>query len=266
VGEYEDHIKALAESGLSSEELSSRTQQLKQDFINQATALGYSRPEVQKYAVAFDDVTTAIARVPRNITVTANANPAIQALNEFEAKARSSATNASNAIRSGNGGGYKPRLDPVKIQFKMPSYSEFMRMQQYIRTVTGDPRFRIAIPGGQGGQVFAGGGYTGRGGKYQYAGDVHKGEYVVPQEGVDQRTGLPKPDYIGNLSRSASNAPSYAHGGYVSGRGMSDMVSLSPATIQQIANRVKPVLVVDGKMVNTVVQRGFENNYQFGNG
>lgn len=36
------------------------------------------------------------------------------------------------------------------------------------------------------------GGYTGQGSKYEVAGVVHKGEYVLPQEMVDQNTGTPK--------------------------------------------------------------------------
>lgn len=39
---------------------------------------------------------------------------------------------------------------------------------------------------------FASGGFTGRGGKYEPAGIVHKGEYVVPKQYVNQSTGLPK--------------------------------------------------------------------------
>jgi hypothetical protein len=39
---------------------------------------------------------------------------------------------------------------------------------------------------------FSSGGYTGRGGKYEPAGIVHKGEYVIPKEQVDQTTGTPK--------------------------------------------------------------------------
>ena len=38
---------------------------------------------------------------------------------------------------------------------------------------------------------FAEGGFTGRGGKYEPAGVVHKGEYVVPKQYVNQSTGLP---------------------------------------------------------------------------
>ena len=39
---------------------------------------------------------------------------------------------------------------------------------------------------------FADGGFTGRGGKYEEAGVVHKGEYVIPKEHVNQATGKPK--------------------------------------------------------------------------
>lgn len=42
------------------------------------------------------------------------------------------------------------------------------------------------------------GGFTGRGGEMEPAGVVHKGEYVVPQDMVDQSTGLPKPGALGS--------------------------------------------------------------------
>lgn len=44
---------------------------------------------------------------------------------------------------------------------------------------------------------FADGGFTGRGGKYDEAGVVHKGEYVIPKEMVNQATGMPKENAIG---------------------------------------------------------------------
>jgi len=42
------------------------------------------------------------------------------------------------------------------------------------------------------GWAYADGGYTGAGGKYEPAGIVHKGEYVLTQDEVDQSTGKPK--------------------------------------------------------------------------
>lgn len=51
-------------------------------------------------------------------------------------------------------------------------------------------RFSKGITTGDWG--FATGGYTGQGGANEIAGVVHKGEYVLPQEMVDQTTGTPK--------------------------------------------------------------------------
>jgi hypothetical protein len=47
------------------------------------------------------------------------------------------------------------------------------------------------------------GGFTGQGGKYEPAGIVHRGEYVIPKEGVDQKTKLPKPEYVKKLLSDA---------------------------------------------------------------
>jgi hypothetical protein len=65
--------------------------------------------------------------------------------------------------------------------------------QQNVETVT--------VPVSKGvDQVVAGGksegGYTGEGDKYEPAGVVHAGEYVIPKEGVDQKTKLPKREYV----------------------------------------------------------------------
>lgn len=45
---------------------------------------------------------------------------------------------------------------------------------------------------------FASGGFTGRGGIHEIAGIVHKGEYVLPQNMVNQSTGQPKPSVTNN--------------------------------------------------------------------
>lgn len=65
-----------------------------------------------------------------------------------------------------------------------------------------------ALPGDQSafrvGEVqfprFADGGFTGRGGKYEPAGIVHAGEYVLPKEQVNQSTGMPDWSKIGGGS------------------------------------------------------------------
>lgn len=78
-------------------------------------------------------------------------------------------------------------------------------------------------------QGFADGGHTGQGGKYEVAGTVHKGEYVIPQEGVNNPALRPFIDMIEaqrqNQSLSSmfnpfltAPAPSrgFAEGGYTS--------------------------------------------------
>lgn len=62
-------------------------------------------------------------------------------------------------------------------------------------------------PGGSGGGIGrANGGFTGRGGKYETADDivVHRGEYVLPQEMVDQDKGVPKGLFGGNITINVS--------------------------------------------------------------
>ena len=76
--------------------------------------------------------------------------------------------------------------------------------------------------------LYAEGGYTGAGGKYEPAGIVHRGEYVVPKKYVNQSTGTPDMAYLNRIARgtAAPRTASYAGGGMVSGGSM--MVSLSP--------------------------------------
>lgn len=52
--------------------------------------------------------------------------------------------------------------------------------------------------------AYADGGFTGRGGKYEPAGIVHKGEYVLPKEMVNQSTGQPKEGVGGNTTVNVS--------------------------------------------------------------
>lgn len=68
----------------------------------------------------------------------------------------------------------------------------------FINTINGAIDVINNIPGVDIGKLgtlsvpqFAEGGFTGRGGKYEPAGIVHKGEYVVPKQYVNQSTGLP---------------------------------------------------------------------------
>lgn len=439
VSQYQEHLVALASSGASQEELASEAQRLRREFLKQARALGYAESELQPYAAAFDDLTTIIREVPRDVTVDFNTNPAIQALNEFKAKidevnaamsglgsggvgniggggapfdfgslfpdetalrgkgegganallrgfnepfkqgiilrssrrgideladylenydlgsaiemglgdlgpiftkqgpkigtamrsnGRSSQTqfkigfengldlygavrdrgvkaapalaeggrNAGLYFRSGFSGnadisntmkaeGAKgaPQLRPAGVsaghwfrdgfnatanvgdivntkaavdtsQFRNTGYNAAEQFKAGFRS-TGNLNVALDMPSGLKAannnlgklRFFSDGGFTGRGGKYDPAGIVHKGEYVVPQHLVNQSTGLPYADAMGRLPRGSQASGSYAGGGFVGGGGANQPVNLAAGTIHALARVMKTQILLDGK-------------------
>lgn len=109
LGSYEDYVSALASAGASQEQIQAVVSQLNSDFSAQAAALGYSGGEIQVYGARFQDLATIIARMPRDITIGFDPNPALQALNEFRAKAaetgRQAGADAGAGVGSGLSGG-----------------------------------------------------------------------------------------------------------------------------------------------------------------
>lgn len=260
VSQYQSHIEALANSGLSEEQLRAQTEQLRNDFINQATQLGYNRDELGMYAAAFDDVRTAIDNVPRNVNVTANVDPAIQALNEFEAKARSAAESAAESIATGGGRGYGvPEITlPVKAEIQSMSYGSAASRGAGFKI----PNTPIFVEPG-----YANGGFTGRGGKYDPAGVVHRGEYVVPKHQVNQSTGLPYADALGRLSRGSEGRTGYAAGGYVSGGGFGGNVvvgSFGPMAQQQLMTSQQTFVSLSSRQLADSTSREYSNSSAIG--
>lgn len=258
--EYTAHIAKLAESGLSQDQLARETAKLKQQFIDQAVQLGFSRKEAERYAVAFDDVAKAIANVPRNITVTANVDPAVQALNEFKARAdaanrslgklKSSASSGVPSAGLGNLAAGAPqasiRLEALAQAVRLTALAADAIARRDIKSVA------IYVPQlaywrARAVNGFSEGGYTGAGGKYEVKGAVHGGEYVIPKRDVNQATGMPYADALGRLMGgvpSRSTAPATA-----GGSSSASVVTLSAGSIQALAQAVQPYLVLDGKMV-----------------
>lgn len=263
VSEYQDHIEALAASGVSSQELAVRTAQLKQEFINQATALGFANDEVLVYARAFDDVSAAIARIPANITVAANADPALQALNEFDARQRAVRAAAEAPITYTSDFSKIARGEAIRAQItraQMLINSTNMPWTAVKGQLDAIDRWNAQLASGN----YWTGGYTGRGGRYEPAGTVHRGEYVIPAPMVNQSTGLPKADALGRLIQGAPGGPSFAMGGYVPGRTGRDVVRLDGISIQQIAQAVRPMLMIDNQLISGTAARGNANAMRVG--
>ena len=93
------------------------------------------------------------------------------------------------------------------------------------------------------GVEFAEGGFTGRGGKHEEAGIVHKGEYVLPKEQVNQATGLPKAGAVGGGTSVTVNIS------------MSGIMTSSKADERAIATRFAKLIneAVKSKTGNTAI-------------
>ncbi|MDZ4397982.1 hypothetical protein [Hydrogenophaga sp.] len=106
---------------------------------------------------------------------------------------------------------------------------------------------------------FASGGYTGPGGKYQPAGIVHAGEYVLRQEVVKQRGMRSLLDRLNMEGINALGQKGYANGGLVGGGtsqtpivlnwpdGTSSQVSADSAVAEQIARTFRKAALSRGR-------------------
>lgn len=256
-----DYLASLAANGTSQKKLREVSNQLRQDFINQATAMGYSADEVDNFAKSFGDFTTIINKVPRNITVAANTNPALQALNEFVAQANASKGTVTIDTQI-NGDKVAATIKYLQSLFdgKKALYLQQIAAKNYagaIKTADFMANFASEIKGLGGVVAYASGGFTGRGGKYEPAGIVHRGEYVIPKSQVNQSTGLPYADAMGRMMpQSAPATSSYANGGLVSG---SMMVSLSPddrALLRNVGASGDIVVAVDSREIARANAKG----------
>jgi hypothetical protein len=271
VENYQDYITALAESGADQATLNAAVNKSRAEFIAQAQALGFSNAQLQPYIASFGDMRTAINNVPRNITVTANTNPALQALNEFVAAATRAGGSAGAGFASGMNAGLAKTGRGIALQ------NQIMEWQRLMGVYISAGNFDGARYLGQSIKLYSdklrlgnyySGGYTGAGGKYEPAGIVHKGEYVVPKQHVDQSTGLPKPSFMGATGSQmpASRGASYAGGGLVGGSG-GIMVSLSPQDrnlLRQVGASGDIVVAVDSTEIARASNKGNEKIRGFG--
>jgi TP901 family phage tail tape measure protein len=254
VQNYQDYIGVLAESGASQNELKAATEQARQEFILQARELGFAEQDILMYAEAFDDVRTAIDNIPRDITVDANVNPALQALNELGASLDKQINKANELSRALG--------QPVAKFQKTELTPERTGMASVI--AADDARFSSLLSRINGG--FSGGGFTGRGGKDEYAGPAHKGEFYIPKQHVNQSTGMPNPDFLAQLQNSTRNfAMSGPSGG--GGGGGNDgpiMVELSPYDRKLLESAGNVQLKVDGKVLASSTNRSNSNEARRG--
>lgn len=189
VQNYQDYIATLAAAGVPQSQLQATANRLRAEFITQATQLGYNSDQLGVYAAAFDDVTLAIQRVPRNITVAANTNPALQALNELEARARglASQTYAGPTITGGtfndDASAKAARLSVLRAEM-IKLNNEAERGVTPARMGAIQNRLQQISAAINSGSYRSGTAWTGSGNPWEIAGVVHNREAVLNETGT----------------------------------------------------------------------------------
>lgn len=253
-------INAYAASGASTEQLTAYAAQLKQEFIAQATQMGFNQNEVSTLSGAFDNLTRTIRAVPRVVDVDVSDN------------GTSDRTGAGISRMASNGGaGYSAPVTAnanTELAAKQIGYLTKDRyMNVYVQAVrTGAALGALGMMGGfryaHGGRVpgLAGGGgmLGGRRRTGNWDADdmlgitsaggvigVQSGEYVMPRTSVDKygpgmmeaiRAGQYRPEAKVNQAPAPSGP-----------------ITINPNQIHQLARAVSTVLNLDGRQVGAAV-------------
>jgi TP901 family phage tail tape measure protein len=195
VTSYQSYIQSLASSGASQATLRTAIGQAQTDFVNQATQLGYNSTELKTYTTAFTDMKTAVDNVDSKVTVSFNGDAALTAVKEWAAKMKTEGTNAGTTFGNSFTSGVKTAVHAGVTPFLKEAIQAQLTQAKTNAALFPTTQNKANVTFWQSQldayKGFAVGGYTGAGGKYDVAGLVHRGEYVIPKEGVNQSTGLP---------------------------------------------------------------------------
>ena len=251
-----DMINAYAASGASTEQLTAYAAQLKQEFIAQATQMGFNQGEVTTLSGSFDNLTRTIQAVPRVVDVDVSDN------------GTSDRTGAGIRSMASNGGaGYQAPVTAEADTYRAGKQLSALTEDRYVniraRVVSGALAGLAGflgrahggrVPGRAGGGGMLGGrrrtgnwdaddmlGITSAGGVI----GVQSGEYVMPRSSVDKygpgmmeaiRAGQYRPEV------KVNNSP-----------GLSGPITINPNQIHQLARAVSTVLNLDGRQVGAAV-------------
>lgn len=255
ITQNQQYLQSLAASGASQAELDRVAGELEQQFNAQASAMGFASDEIDAFTESFADMSTIITNFDRQVDIEFNGDAALTAIREFVAQANSALGSVGDTISEAE----TRKAALVAKRAILLGWINTMANPSVSGSLT--PAIVQATVAGWSAQVsnidkqlkngFASGGYTGRGGKYEPAGVVHRGEYVIPKSMVNQSTGMPYADALGRMMpASAPASGGYAGGGLVDGGSM--MVSLSPddrALLRSVGASGDIVVAVDSREI-----------------
>ena len=156
--------------------------------------------------------------------------------------------------RDVNGKPITPKTKPVNFADMTPAQKAMWAARNALHTIA-----TISIPnvndkgikiGTKTLYPYAAGGYTGDGGKYDPAGVVHRGEFVMTKEAT-RRIGVDNLYSMMNAAQSGRSAPrgaGYASGGSVNGSPAPMMVYLSPDD-RQLLRSIQPLVMIGDREI-----------------
>lgn len=165
-----------------------------------------------------------------------NLKDANDRLKESQDKVKTATQNVSTEVQN-----QKREMDELTTKLNNMNGKNFTYYINGVEHVAQDygKKGKFVVP------TFATGGYTGRGGKYDEAGIVHRGEYVLPQNLVNQSTGLPNMAALANEFGGGGNSASNS---YNLNFTISGAIVTSPQDQRKFAE-------VIGKKINEVMQQ-----------
>ena len=103
------------------------------------------------------------------------------------------------------------------------------------------------------------GGFTGRGGRLEEAGTVHKGEFVIPKQHVNQSTGIPDMSALGFMFKgmqmpARSTTPTASAGNGI------QLVEILPTQLQALIDASEVLVSLDMVGLTNTVNRINEQN------
>jgi len=95
---YDPYIEQILATSKNADEASKKIAVLKQEFTDNALALGFNSEELTKYSKHFDDMLTIVTLTPRTVTLELVKDPALNAIRSFVDAANGSLSKIKNAI------------------------------------------------------------------------------------------------------------------------------------------------------------------------
>ena len=119
------YLLTLAQTGASSDTLKSEAKALADQFLQQGLNLGFAETELRGYLDLFlSDFTRIVDTVPKDVTITVDKDPAIEALKQFVTQANTILSGIKFSIptpSTGTGGGPKPEPKPTPTVTPTPT-------------------------------------------------------------------------------------------------------------------------------------------------